>query len=55
MTTITTITLWSSSPLAGGEEPTKGERGGEDDGDDDDRDGNDGDDEMTMMVTKTTT
>jgi hypothetical protein len=54
MTTITTITLWSSSPLAGGKEPTKGERGSKDDGDDNDGDNDDGDNEMTTMVTKTT-
>jgi hypothetical protein len=43
MTTITTITSWSSLPLAGGKEPTKGERGGKDDGDDDDGDNDVGD------------
>jgi hypothetical protein len=46
MTTITTITLWSSLLLAGGEEPTKGERGGKDDGDDNDGDDDAGDDKM---------
>jgi hypothetical protein len=55
MTTITMITSWSSSPLAGGKEPTKGERGGEDDGDDNDGDDDDGDDETTTTVTKTMT
>ncbi len=55
MTTTTTITLWSSSPLAGGKEPTKGERGGKEDGDDNDGDNDDGDDKTTTMVTKTTT
>ncbi len=44
MTRITTITSWSSSLLVGGKEPTKGERGSEDDGDDDDGDDDDGDD-----------
>ncbi len=47
---ITTITSWSLLPLAGGKEPTKGERGGKDDGDDDD-----GDDKTMTTVRKTTT
>jgi hypothetical protein len=55
MTRITTITSWSSLPLAGGKEPTKGERGGKDDGDDDDGDDDDGDDETMTMVTRRTT
>ncbi len=54
MTTITMIRSWSSLPLAGGKEPTKGEWGGEDDGDDNDGDDLDGDDEMTTTVTKMT-
>jgi hypothetical protein len=52
MTTITRITLWSSSPLAGGKESMKGERGSKDNGDDDDRDDDDGDNKTTTMVTK---
>jgi hypothetical protein len=55
MMTITTITLWSSSPLVGGKEPTKGERVSEDNGDDNDGDDDDGDDETMTTVTKTTT
>jgi hypothetical protein len=52
MTTITMITLWSSSPLAGGKEPTNGERGGKDNGYDNDGDNNDGDDKTMTTVTK---
>jgi hypothetical protein len=55
MTMITMITLWSSLPLAGGKEPTKGERGSKDDGDDDDREDDDRDNETMTTVTKTTT
>jgi hypothetical protein len=51
MTRITTIMLWPSSPLAGGEDTTKRERGGKDDRDDDDGDNDDGDDvEIYLLV-----
>jgi hypothetical protein len=53
-TITTTMMLWSSSPLTGGEERQRGEKGSADNGDDNNGDNNDGENDDQKINSKYT-